>query len=130
MDHLLFFLDLDVEDHINKYPFKLIHSWLELDSFNSLVSRLGKNCYGFICFSNMDSLVRKLMELKMVVIEWEKKREVELKEELISLKKEYEQISQYFISSNFSVEINHRMSSLEAKKLQILILEKEMHEIW
>lgn len=42
------------------------------------------------------------MELKKVVVEWEKKRKVEKNEELLELEKEYEQISQDFTSSKLS----------------------------
>lgn len=105
LDHLPLLLELDFENHSNIYPFKFNHTWMEDDSFGSLV----KDCWKKNMVLNrsfiMGSLFKKMGELKKEVVIWEKKKKVELKGDLLASEFEYDLFSHIFSKSLFLAKI-------------------------
>ena len=66
-DHLLVFLQLDMDAEKVFYPFKYNHHWNELPEFQSLVHRFWVKDHGLSLWSPMDRLTEKLRLLKGAV---------------------------------------------------------------
>jgi hypothetical protein len=65
------------------YPFKFNAVWLEDPNFVSLVRTNWAVNFGSKVLNPMDSMVKKLKRLKILVVVWERKKKVKGKKELL-----------------------------------------------
>jgi hypothetical protein len=91
-DHMPVILHLEaVKDQV-KYPFKFNLVWLDDPEFVALVRSNWNGLLGTEVLNPMDSLVKKIKLLKMLVIVWERKKKVADKAELVQLEFDLESL--------------------------------------
>jgi hypothetical protein len=116
-DHMLVILHLEQDKGKVCYPFKFNYVWLEEPEFVNLVRSNWIGLLGTEILNPMDSLVKNLKILKSLVINWERKKKLEAKEELVNL--EFELDTLY---SNFP-------GGFEKEEDKVLVIEKEKRKL-
>ena len=70
-NHLPVCLQLEVRISNLHYPFKFNHIWLEDHDFKKMVRDFWGPCSGYLEDSTMQRMVKKLTDMKKVVVGWE-----------------------------------------------------------
>jgi hypothetical protein len=84
-DHMPVILHLEQENRKVSYPFKFNSIWMEDPKFDNFVRSNWVGLLGTKILNPMDSLVKKMKILKSLVINWDKKKKFEAKEEMVKL---------------------------------------------
>jgi hypothetical protein len=110
---------LHLEQEIGKvcYPFKFNSTWLEEPEFVNLVREKWDGLLGNEILNPMDSLVKKIKILKSMVINWERKKKLEAKEELGNIEMDLDKLY-----TNFP-------GGFEKEEDKVLVLEKEKRKL-
>jgi len=90
---------LHLEQEIGKvcYPFKFNSIWLEEPEFVNLVREKWDGLLGNEILNPMDSLVKKIKILKSMVINWERKKKLEEKDELVKIESDLDTLYTNFL---------------------------------
>jgi len=99
------------------YPFKFNSVWLDDPDFVNLVRTSWNGLLENETLTPMDSLVKKLKVLRSLVINWERKKKVAAKEELVNIERDLD-----------TLYTNHP-EGFEEEVDRVLVLEKEQRKL-
>jgi hypothetical protein len=126
-DHMPVILHLEQEIGKVCYPFKFNSVWLEEPEFVNLVRENWNGLLGNEILNPMDALVKKLKLLKSLVINWERKKKLEAKEELVKIEMDLDTMYTNF-PEGFEKE-EDKVLVLEKEKRKMVLLRQE-EETW
>lgn len=105
---------------LSRFPFKFNNSWLEEDEFCCLMKNTWFSLSDSEGDSSMTNRVQKLKSLKNVVVEWEKRKTLISKHELLEIERVLERIYSSNSHCFYLEEERFLLLQLEAKKITYL----------
>ena len=119
-DHMPMILHLEQEKEFFSYPFKFNYVWLEEPYFVNLVRTNLDGLLGSKVLNPVDSLVTNIKILKSLVINRERKKKDEVKEELVQLQLDLDTLYTEFLGG-FEKE-EDKVLVLEKEKMKLVLL--------
>jgi endonuclease/exonuclease/phosphatase family metal-dependent hydrolase len=126
-DHMPVILHLEKDIREVSFPFKFNSIWLDEPEFVNFVRSNWAGLLGSETLNPMESMVKKLKLLKTLMINWEKKKKLKAKEELVKLEEELD-ISYSNHPGGFENGVEKELIAVKEQRKLVLLRQEE--ETW